>query len=52
MKALGLLVSDKKIFENCVLKTFFLPHDLLLQPIGTVRTILVWDYPEIISVEF
>ena len=24
MKALGLVVSDKKIFENCILKTFFL----------------------------
>jgi len=24
MKALGLLVSDKKIFENCILKTKFL----------------------------
>ena len=24
MKALGLVVSDKKIFENCILKTYFL----------------------------
>jgi len=24
MKALGLAVSDKKIFENCILKTYFL----------------------------
>jgi len=24
MKALGLVVSDKKIFENCNLKTYFL----------------------------
>ena len=24
MKALGLIVSDKKIFENCILKTYFL----------------------------
>jgi len=23
MKALGLVVSDKKIFENCILKTYF-----------------------------
>jgi len=23
MKALGLLASDKKIFENCILKTYF-----------------------------
>jgi len=24
MKALGLVVSDKKIFENCILKTYVL----------------------------
>jgi len=24
MKALGLVVSDKKTFENCILKTYFL----------------------------
>jgi len=24
MKALGLIVSDRKIFENCILKTYFL----------------------------
>jgi len=24
MKALGIVVSDKKIFENCILKTYFL----------------------------
>jgi len=24
MKVLGLVVSDKKIFENCILKTYFL----------------------------
>jgi len=24
MKALGLVVSDKKFIENCILKTFFL----------------------------
>jgi len=24
MKALGLVVSDKKIFENCILKIYFL----------------------------
>jgi len=23
MKALGLVVSDKKTFENCILKTYF-----------------------------
>ena len=25
MKALGFVVSDKKIFEKCILKTFFDP---------------------------
>jgi len=25
MKALGLVVSDKKTFENCIMKTFFDP---------------------------
>ena len=29
MKALGLVVSDKKIFESCIFKTYFLPCDLL-----------------------
>ena len=32
MKALGLVVSDKKIFENLFLD----PRDLLKQPTGTV----------------
>ena len=35
MKALGLVVSDKKIFKNCILKTYFLTRDLLMQPTGT-----------------
>jgi len=52
MKALGLVVSDKKIFESCILKTFFWPRDLLMQPIWTIWTILVEDYPETIPVEF
>jgi len=26
MKALGLVVSNKKIFKNCILKTYFLTH--------------------------
>jgi len=29
----GFVVSDKKIFENCILKTYFLPCDQLMQPI-------------------
>jgi len=30
----------------------FLPHDLLMQPIRTIWTILVEDYPGTIPVEF
>jgi len=51
MKALGHVVSDKKIFENCILK-FFWPCDLLMQPTGTVWTILIGDHPGIIPVKF
>ena len=49
---MDLVVSDKKFFENCILKNIFLPCDLLMQPIGTVCTILVEDNPGIIPVEF
>ena len=53
MKALGLVVSDKKIFENCILKTYFwTPRDLLMQPIRTICTTLVGDHPGIIPVKF
>jgi len=51
MKALGLVVSDK-IFESCILKIYFLTCDLLMQPIRTIWTILVEDYPGTIPVEF
>ena len=51
MKALGLVVSDK-IFENCIMKTYFLTHDLLIQPIRTIWTILVGDHPRTSPVEF
>jgi len=36
MKALGLVVSDKKIFESFILKPIYLPLDLLIQPTGTI----------------
>jgi len=49
MKALGLVVSDKKIFKNCILKPIFWPRDLHMQPI---RTILLGDHPGTIPVEF
>jgi len=52
MKAPGLVVSDKKIFENCILKTYFLPCDLLMQPIRIIWTILVGDHPGTIPVKF
>jgi len=52
IKALGLVVSDKKIFESCNLKTFFWPRHLLMQPIRTIWTNFVEDHPGIIPVEF
>jgi len=52
MKALGYVVSDKKIFENCILKTYFLTRDLHMQPIRTILTILVGDHQGTIPVEF
>jgi len=51
-KAQGLVVSDKKIFENCILKTYFLTPWPTYQPIRTIWTILVEDYPGTIPVEF
>ena len=52
MKALGLVVSDKKIFESFSLKPIYWPRDLLMQPISTVWTIWVEDHPGTIPVEF
>ena len=52
MKAQGLVVSDKKIFENCILKTYLKTRDLLMQPTGTIWTTLVGDHPGIIPVKF
>jgi len=37
MKALGLVVSDKKIFESFILRPIYLPCDLLIQPTGMVE---------------
>ena len=48
---MGLVMSDKKIFENCILKTYFLPLDLLMQPSGTVWTTLVEEHLGIIPVK-
>jgi len=47
MKALGLVVSDK-IFESCILKTYFLTP----WPTNQIDQILVEDYPGTIAVEF
>ena len=52
MKAMSLVVSDKKIFENCILKTYSLTHDLLMQRTGTVGTNLVEEHLGIIPVKF
>jgi len=51
MKGLDLVVLDKKIFENCILKTFLTPWPIL-QPIGNVWTILVGYHKGLISIEF
>jgi len=52
LKALGLVVSDKKIFESFILKTYLLTRDLFMQPNGTVRTTLIGDHQGIIPVKF
>ena len=52
MKALGLVVSDKKIFESFILKPIYWTPDLLIQPTGTVWTTLIGDHPGIIPVKF
>jgi len=38
--------------EDCILKTYFWPCDLLMQPIRTIWTILVEGHPGTIPVEF
>ena len=52
MKALGIVVSDKKIFGSFILKPIYWPHDLLMQQTGTVLTTLIGDHPGIIPVKF
>ena len=46
---MGLVVSDKKIFENCILRTYFLT---MCSTHATILTLLVGDQPGIIPVEF
>jgi len=52
MLYMGLVVSDKKIFESFILKPIYWPHDLLIQPSGMVWTTLIGDNPGIIPVKF
>jgi len=52
MKALGLVVSDKKIFESFILKPIYWHGDQLMQPTGMVSTILIGVHPGIIPVKF
>jgi len=52
MKALDLVVSDKKIFESFILNPIYWPRDLLMQPTGMVWTTLIGDDPGIIPVKF
>ena len=49
MKVLGLVVSDKKVFENCFLKTFFV---LLTYLCNQSEPFVVWDHPGTIPVQF
>jgi len=49
MKALNLVVSEKKIFENCILKTYFWPRYLMLN--ATKWTTLVEEHLGIIPVK-
>jgi len=51
MKALGLVVSDKKIFKFHF-KNFFWPRDQFMQPIRTIWTMCVGDHTGTIPVEF
>ena len=34
--SLVFVISDKKVFENCIFEPYFLPRDLLLQSTGTI----------------
>ena len=52
MTVLGLVVSDKKIFEKMHFENRFLLRDLLMKLTGTVWTILVEDHPGIIPLKF
>jgi len=52
MKALGLVVSDKKIFDNCILKTYFLTLWPTYATNQNHLKILVGDHPGIIPAEF
>ena len=52
MKAMGLVVSDKKIFESFILKTYLLTLDLLMKPTEMVWTTLIEDHTGIIPVKF
>jgi len=52
MKALGLVVSEKKIFENCILKTYFLTPWPTYAATWTVWTTLIGDHLWIIPVKF
>jgi len=49
---MGFVVSEKKIFENCIMKTYFLICDLLMQPTGTFWTTLIEEHLGIIPVKF
>ena len=52
MKSLGLVVSDKKSFENCSLKTYFLTPWPTYATNQNHLNILLGEHPGTIPVEF
>ena len=50
MKALGIVVLNKKIFENCILKTYFFTY--LYNQLQRFEKTLVEEHPGIIPLKF
>jgi len=52
MKALSLVISDKKIFENCILQTYFLTTWPIYATNQNHLNNFVGDHPGTIPVQF
>jgi len=52
MKALGLVVSERRFLKIAFWKPIFWPRDLHMHPTGRVWTLLVEDHLGIIPVKF